>query len=400
MRNDYNNTKYTEDQYYAAAKLEKWYNKFKHQVIEISGIEGTGVYETVKLFLDKMEFDTREIMYLSFDQKQVIEMASRRYHCYYINSIIYKYTRVVDFDTIPILNKDSNEIEFEWKKDVRKKIDPRYKIMIVFDASLMNESMLEDLMSFGLPVILMSDPMLIPAPDSYTFLRKPNIELRQLNPELMKNPITFFANKALRGEKFAFGNYDVVSIVPKKQMNLYNLKSADMIITLTEEVANGINRTYREKVKRLRGNINAVGERMIVMSNMYAHKITNQDEKRIKVFLTRGTVGYLTKCNRHAPNTKYVPIEFKTEFYYEPFTDLAMDRHYLNGISIPSRQQIPDDIIKLKYAYALPVSLTRVNHWDKVTLVVDQNPEYDISVQCRLLYTAITRAHQSITMVI
>ena len=390
--------KYTEDQYFAAAKLERWYTKFKHQVIEISGIEGTGVFEAVKFFLDKMEFDPREIMYLSFDQKQVLEMATKRYHCYYINGIIYKYSRIVNFDSIPILNENSNEIEFEWKKQVRKKIDPRYKIMIVFDASLMNESMLEDLMSFGVPIILMTDPMLIPAPDSYTFLRKPNILIRQLNPDLMKSPITYFANKALVGDKINYGNYDTVSIVPRKQLNLYNLKSADMVITLSEETSDNINKTYREKVMKLKAN-NGIGERMIVMNNMYAHKITNHDEKRIKVFLTKGTVGYITKCNKHAAGTKYVPIEFKTEFYFEPFADLNMDRHYLNGINIPSRQEIPDDIIKMRYAYSLPVSLTRVNHWDKVTLIVDQNPEHDISMQCRLLYNAITRAHHSITII-
>lgn len=390
--------KYTEDQYFAAAKLERWYTKFKHQVIEISGIEGTGVFDAVKLFLDKMEFDPREIMYLSFNQKQVLEMATKRYHCYYINSIIYKYSRIVDFDSIPILNKNSNEIEFEWKKQVKKKIDPRYKIMIVFDATLMNESMIEDLMSFGLPIILMTDRMLIPAPDSYTFLRKPNILLHQLNPDLMKSPITYFANKALVGDKIHYGNYDTVSIVPRKQLNLYNLKTVDMVITLSEETANNINKIYREKIMKMKTN-NGIGERMIVMNNMYGHKITNHDEKRIKVFLTKGVVGYITKCNKHATKTKYVPIEFKTEFYFEPFTDLNMDRHYLNGISIPSRQEIPDDIVKLKYAYALPVSLTRVNHWDKVTLIADRNPDHDISMQCRLLYNAITRAQHSITII-
>lgn len=391
--------KYTEDQYFAAAKLERWYTKFKHQVIEISGIEGTGVFEAVKFFLDKMEFDPREIMYLSFDQKQVLEMATKRYHCYYIDSIIYKYSRIVNFDSIPILNENSNEIKFKWKKEVKKKIDSRYKIMVVFDASLLNENMLEDLMSFGVPIILMTDPMLIPAPDSYTFLRKPNILLRQLNPDLMKSPITYFANKALVGDKINYGNYDTVSVVPRKQLNLYNLKAVDMVITLSEETANNINKTYREKVMKLKAN-NDVGERMIVMNNMHTHKITNQDEKRIKVFLTKGTVGYITKCNKHAVGTKYVPIEFKTEFYFEPFVDLNMDRHYLNGINIPSRQEIPDDIIRMKYAYALPVSLTRVNHWDKVTLIADQNPEHDISMQCRLLYNAITRAHHSITIIV
>lgn len=391
---------YTEDQYYALAKLERWYNKCKHQVIEISGIEGTGVYETVRMFIDKIGFDPREVMYLSFDQKQVVEMASHRYHCYYIYSIIYKYTRLVDFDTIPILNPHSSKIDAKWVKTVRKKIDPRYRLMIVFDASLIDRETLSDLMSFGLPIILMTDPMLIPAPDSYTFTHEPNLMLRTLNSELIKSPITYFANKALRGDPIKLGNYDVVSVVPKKQMNLYNLKSADMIISLSQPVADDINQIYREKIRKLKGTMNGVGERVIIMNNMYHHKLVNNDEKRLKIFLTRGTVCYISKCNRHALSTKYVPIELKTEFYYDSFTDLIMDRQYLNGVEAPSRQEIPDEVVYLKYAYGLPVDLCRTNHWDKVTLVADKNDELDPSVQCRLMYSAITRAHQSLTIIV
>ena len=391
---------YTEDQYFAVSTLEKWYNKAKHQVIEVSGVEGTGTYETIKMFIDKIGFDPREIMYLSFDQKQVIEMASHRYHCYYIYSIIYKYIRIVDFNTIPILNPSSTEIKDQWVKKVRKHIDPRYRIIVVFDAVLMNRELLQDLMTFDLPIILLTDPMAIPAPDSYTFSHESNIVLRQLNPDLARNPITYFANKALRGGKLEPGNYDTVSIVPKKNMNLYNLKSADMIITMSQDVADNINNVYRHRIKRFKGNINGPGERVIVMNNMYNHKLVNKDEKRIKVSLSKGTVCYISKCNRHSPSTRYVPIELKTEFYYEPFQDLIMDRNYLNGVDTPSRQLIPDEVVLLKYAYALPVDLTRCDHWDKVTLIIDNNDQLDPSIQYRFIYNAMIRAHQSMTVIV
>jgi len=390
----------TMDQYLGLTHLEQWYRKYNHQFIEISGVIGTGVWQIVQRFIDDFGFDPREIMYLSYDQKQVLELAAKRYHAYYLNGIIYKYHRVVNLDSLPVINPNSNEIEYTWKKEVRKKIDEKYKLIIVFDSVLMNHETLRDLGSFGLPVILIRDPALIPSPDSFTYIREPNIILNELNADLIRNPIVYFANKVLRGDRIDLGNYDTVSVVPRKQLNLYNLKSSEMVITLSDELSKTMNTIYREKVMHLKDTKNIAGERVIVMNNMYAHKLVNEDEKKIKVYLTKGTVGTISKCNKHAEITRFVPIDFKTEFYHEPFTELMMDRHYLNGVMTPSRQQKPDEYIELQYAYALSTSLSRLSHWDKVTVIADNNEEYDEETQRRLLYNAISRAKRSMTLVI
>ena len=391
----------TNDQYFGLSRLEKWYRKYNHQFIEISGVVGTGAWDLVQRFISDHDFDGREVMYLSYDQKQVLELAAKRYHAYYINGIIYNYTRIVDFDTLPVVNPRSNGIiEYEWKKDVKKKIDPRYKLMVVFDSVLLSHQTLIDLASFGIPVILIRDPMLLPAPDTYTFMTDPNILLREVHPVYARNPIIYFAHKVLMGESFKAGNYDNVSVVPRKQMNLYNLKSSDMNITISEGLRQQTNKVYRERILHRKDSINIAGERMIVTSNMYAHKIVNQDEKKIKVYLTKGTVGTITKINKHAVGTKYVPIDFRPEFYFEPFTELVLDRHALNGIDTPSKQIVPDEIVQMQYAYALSVSMARVGHWDKVTLIIDENELGDPDLQKRLLYTAISKARRSLAIII
>lgn len=391
----------TDDQYEGLYKLDRWYWKFKHQIIEIEGTLGTGTIELVNHFIERSEIDFKEVMFLSYDQKQVLELASKRYHAYYINSIIYKYFREVNFDTIPVINPHSNFIESKWKKEVRKKIDPRYKLIVVFDSTLLDEKTLIDLSSFGLPIILIKDPMLIPSPSSVTYVRDANIILKEINPELYRNPIIYFANKILLNERLNYGNYDSVSVIPRKEMNLYNLRSPNMVITLTDNMRDRINQTYRSKILKQKTSVNIVGERIIIMSDMYAHKLVNSNEKNVKVFLRRGLVGKIMKCNRHIPTTKYLPFTFQTDFYYDVFEDLVMDRHYLNKISLPSRQLIPDEITYADYAYALTPSLARVNHWDKITLVADITEENDEPDYLkRLLYTAITRARRQMTIII
>ena len=139
---------------------------------------------------------------------------------------------------------------------------------------------------------------------------------------------------------------------------------------------------------------------MIVTSDMYAHKLVNSDEKRIKIYLRKGVIGNLTKVNHHAAVTRFVPIEFRPEFYHESFDNLTLDRYHLNSIQSNSRQQIPDEYIQMEYAYALTPSLARLSHWDKVTMITDSNIEADDNIQKCMLYTAITRAKQSLTIVV
>ena len=232
----------TNDQYIALSKLEKWYRKYTHQIIEISGIIGTGVFDVVKEFLDNIGFDNHEILYLSYDQKQVVEMGANRYHTFFIDRFIYKYNRVVNFDSLPVLNSRSSHIEYIWEQRVRKKINAYYKIIVVFDSLLLNEKTLTDLCSFGLPIILMKDPLLLPVNDSYLYTRDSNIKLRELHPDLMKNPLVYFANKIITDEKLVPGNYDKVSIIQRKQMNLYNLQYTNMIITMTEGMRKEVNK--------------------------------------------------------------------------------------------------------------------------------------------------------------
>ncbi len=389
----------TNDQYVGLSKLQKWWRKYQHQFIELSGVVGTGTWELLQEFIELSSLDAREVMYLSYNQKQVLELAYQKYHSFYINAIIYNYRRIVDFNSIPVVNPQSDKLVYEWKKEIRSKIESKYKLIVVFDSSLLNLQTLKDLATFGLPVILIRDPGLIPSPDTHTFLIDANIELRELSSYYHKDPIVYIAHKILNDEKIDTGSYDTVSVITKKQLNLYNLRSADMNISMSNKVSDEINNKFRENLLKRKDCINIEGERLIVAETLYGRRITNPDNKKVKIYLTKGIVGYITKINKHALNTKYVPINFRPEFYHDSFTELVMDRHYLNKFDMKSYQIYPDEVIKMDYAYSLSVSASRLSHWDKVTLILDDVFEDDYLLHKMLLYTAITRAKRNLIIV-
>lgn len=390
----------TNDQYLALDRLLLWYRKYQHQFIEIAGIIGTGMWETIQEFIELSPLDPREVMYLSYDQKQVLELAYRGYHAYYLSSIIYNYRCQTDLKSLPVINHTSAGPQSVWRKEVRSRVDKRYKLIVVFDSTLLSLQTVKDLGKLNLPVIMLRDPMLVPSPDTYSYLREPNLQLREIAQAYVSSPIVYFAQKIIRGDKLDYGNYDNVSVVPRKQINLHNLRSSEMNITLGEELRRDINAIYREKILNHKGPENVVGERLIVMSPLYREMLKNADNKKVRLYLRRGLIGYLTKINKHAVGTRYVNCDFRPDGYHESFVDLMIDRYYLNGgVETKSRQERPDEILETEYAYALSAPLARISHWDKTTVIFDNAEVFDEELRTRLMYTAVSRAKKSMTII-
>lgn len=390
----------TSDQYNALNVLERWYQKCSHQFIDLAGPIYTGTWDLVQLFLDQVGFDKREVMYITYDQKRALELGYNKYHAYYIYGKLYKYTRHVDFDTIPILNPRSDHIEFHWTKEVRTHIDSRYRIIVVLDASLMSENELWDLSKWGLPIILLRDPYVIPTADSYMYLRDPNILLDEPSPRYIQHAIYYIADRLIHGHKIEISAYRDSNVIRRKDLRMHNLRSSSMNITLNSETRDAINRAYRDRMYRDRNQFTNLNERVYLSSSHYQECIKNSTESNIRVYLMKGITGYLSKVNRHAAVTRYVGCDFTPDFYHEPFVGLYMDRDYLLRRDSNSRQMIPDDRVLFEYAYALTPQLSRTNHWDYVTVILDDYSEYDDKLREMMAYTAITRATKSVTLVI
>lgn len=391
---------FTNDQYNAFNKMNKWYDKYSQQFFEISGTIETGIWECIQSFLDYNDIDQRNVMYLSFDQKQTLELALKGYHSYYIYPAIYKFQREVNFDTIPILNYHSQKSEIKWKKKIRNKLPREYQLIVIFDSILMNKELVRDVSSFGIPVLLIRDNLLFPSADSLIYFKEPNVTLYSPTEKMNSNPIFYFANRIKNKQKLTYGSFNGVNIIPKKQMSMYNLKSADMILTLTDELRNEINKQYREKILNNNDSRLSVNERIICKNTLWSAKLVNKDNSKVKVYLTNGLIGTLSRVPRHALTTKFINVDIKPEFYHDSFEEIDINRFYPNNINIQSRQLEPDEYINIEYAYALPISIGRYTHFDNVTFIIEDNSLFDDTLYQMALYSGISRARKNLTIVI
>ena len=393
------NVTLSSDQYNALNELEYWYRKGSHQFIDVSGPIYTGLWDVLQVFLEYVGLDPREVMYLSYDQRTVLDLAYSRYHGYYIYGKLYKYDRNVDLDSIPVINPHSTHLSYTWTKRIRQKIDKRYRLIVVLDASLLNERMLWDLSKYGLPVVLLRDPYLLPDSDSYIYAREPNVFLEEPSERMARNPVHTLAYSVMHDKRLTVGSFQSANVIRRKDLHMYNLKSSSMNLVYTQEMRNIINDAYRNTLKR-NPIYTYANERVYVADSHYQEILVNTIEKKVKVYLQKGMTGTLTKVNRHAAITRYVPCEFQPDYYHEPFTELVLDRDYLLHRETKSRQLIPDDVVKFEYAYALTPQLARMNHWDDVTIIMEQVQEFDEKLAKLMSYTAITRAARSVTVVL
>ena len=53
----------TTDQYNTLYHLEKWYNKYSHQIIHIGILRGSGIEDVINEFIDRIGFKKYEILY-------------------------------------------------------------------------------------------------------------------------------------------------------------------------------------------------------------------------------------------------------------------------------------------------------------------------------------------------
>ena len=389
----------TNDQYIAYNKLNSWYEKYNHQIIELSGTIDTGVEEVVREFIKFQEFKPYEVLYLSKNQRQVVDIASQGNHCYFFDGFVYKYERIVDLDTMPVYSPKYKKVNYVYRKKIKKHSDIQYKLIVVYDSSLLTNEDINCLSIYEIPVILIKDPYLIPIQNSYIYNHIPNIELHDSVDKLLQNPIIYFINRILDDKKLIIGNYSQLSITNKKNMNIYNLKSSNMILTLSTQLRSLINTVYREKILKQSTSKNIIGEKLILTNSLYNEKLSNNNEKRIKIYLHKGLVGNISRCYNHGVNTKYLNIDFKPDFYHESFEDIYIDRYLLNNInSVVSRQEIPDYVLNVEYAYALTPTLARLSYWDNVTLICDDIVDY--TFRKILLYTSMTRCKKMLNIIV
>lgn len=389
------------DQIYASMKFESWWRSASSdQVFELDGPAGSGKTTIILYLIDKLGLNLEDVLFVAYMGKAACQMARNGLPAQTIHSAIYDCRKVNmrDENGKLILNsrgKPKKKIEFFLKEKIEKKP----KLIIIDEGFMVPEKNAIDLLSFGIPVCVLGDThQLPPVFGNPYFLNHPDYSLTEIMRQKEGNPIIYLSQKLLHHEHLTPGVYGSSCVIDKKQMTDYSLKHADIIITGTNRLRQQVNDLFRESFLSLSTlDYPNYGEKIICRRNNWRRSIKDKGE----IYLTNGLSGYVDYVSPEHYSKDSITIDFRPDFTNKCFKDVkisipAIDRK----IGVGEEPYIAPGIDLFEYAYAITTHLSQGSQWSNVLFMKENNFFHNDDDYFRLLYTAVTRAVDSITYVI
>ena len=255
------------------------------------------------------------------------------------------------------------------------------RLLIVDEVSMVGEQIGRDLESFGVPILVLGDPGQLPPISGtgyFTETDQPDVMLTEIHRQAQDNPILQLATAAREGRRLRYGDYGQgCRVIPYSEYTHADILGADQVLV-------GMNltrQTYNQRFRELLGcgsEMPVVGDRLICLKN-------NREKG-----LTNGSMWTVREIDEITPQGVYMRVEGD-----ETIVDVKVHPYFFLG----REKELPRDRDRdeFTYGYAITVHKAQGSQWPGVMLVNESGVFRD--EWKRWLYTGITRAAESITIV-
>lgn len=259
------------------------------------------------------------------------------------------------------------------------------KLLIIDETSMVNAPMGQDLESFGVPILVLGDPEQLPPiyGAGYFVNDQPDVILTEIHRQALDNPIIALSKIVREGGSLSVGQYGSSRIVNSK-LDAPDVLSHDIILTGLRKTKQRCDNKCRT-LKNLTSSLPMKGDRLMCVKNNHDLGILNGQlflAQSDSVDMGGGVVSL------HVRN-----LEDDGEMA------LSVSEKLLRGLPL-QRWEHEEDIQEFEYAYAITVHKAQGSQWDNV-LLFDQKdyfPNWSDRDRRRWLYTGITRAAESVTV--
>ena len=411
----------TTDQENAKNLIEEWFFNTDNQVFVLSGYAGTG-----KTFL--IDYIVREVLHLKAGDEAVFvsptgKAAANLVKNGTVASTVHSLIYMRDGDEFDV-DENGEIIELRALNFIkREKIDERIRLIIIDEASMVNETVLYDLLSFNVKCLFCGDgAQLPPVSGACPLLENPHYTLKQIVRQAEGNPIIQVATMAREGKRIPFGNYgDTVCVIGRNGLSPSERKrlflKADQIICGRNKTRNFLNAEIRGyKGIPQEEELPVEGEKLICTLNDWEKPL----DKEERFFLVNGIIG--TASEVVASFDDLATMEFTADFLDESvkvafdtgiftkgeYTHLYGERavtlqdgtvvHESNFELLRKLRAVSEEVIcRFEFAYAVTCHKAQGSEFDFV-IVFDESWAFG-EERNRWLYTAITRAKEKLLII-
>jgi len=352
--------------------------KSKSALLTIGGYAGTGkttllgsTTETLRRLGAKIAFCTYSGK-ASTVLKSKINLTADDY-CGTIHGLIY---RLINKNLIKKGEHIKTELEFCDRGN-----NLPYDIIILDEASMVNQKVFLDLSSRSLPIIAVGDHgQLPPIKGQFNLMEDPTIRLEKIMRQAEDNPIIKLSIMAREDGKIPYGDFGngVKKVADGSIVNKHSFSDiSSVVLCATNQTRNKINNYARDKLK-IESKIPIEGEPVICLMNNHRERIFN------------GMIGNILNIENHEDfhDTRIAFGDFEYWGYILP--EQFGSRYTLEKL---------EDIDLFDWAYCITVHKSQGSEWDNVLLYEERMKFLSDEDWRRWLYTAVTRAKKRLTII-
>jgi exodeoxyribonuclease-5 len=362
--------RFTPEQDRALSAVIYWFKHETHrkQVFRLFGYAGTGKTTLAKYIAEHID---NRVIFAAFTGKAAHVMRSKGCtDARTLHSLIYKCYQTEDGPQFR-LDKES---PFAGAK-----------LLIIDECSMVDAQLGCDVLSFGVPVLVLGDPAQLPPIYGNGFFTNapPDAMLTDVQRQALDSPLIRMATTVRQGGRLELGSYGSSRVIPCDAITYAEGTTADQILV-------GRNKTRRLLNDRLRNHLKLFGaipqpsDRLICLRNNHSLGLLNGS-----MWVTRAAIAgaedsiLLTIAADDAPSSI-----IHTTSHLSFFRGTTNEMSYLEQLEFN-----PFD-----FAYAITVHKAQGSQWDNVVLFDESS--YFKPDQHRWLYTGITRAAEKLTVVL
>lgn len=403
---------WSSQQQLALREVTEWLKeKSGPQVYYLAGYAGTGKTTLARYLAEKVTSGPVHFAAYTGKAASVLRKMGCPGACT-IHSLAYQIsshdTTALDRARKNLHNSESEDEQLLWAREVEeqeakmrqplflKNDDSRLtsaSLLVLDECSMVNETQGRDILSFGIKVLVLGDPMQLPpvAGGGFFTKRKPNLTLTEIHRQAADNPIIHLSQLVRNGETIPYGSWGegAARKIPKAQMTESQIASYNgQILTGKNKTRMDLNRIVRRLSLGQPSVFPQAGERLVCLRNMH------------RLGLLNGVT-----CTTLVP-ASYEEGILTLSLDYEGMIMSGVLAHPGPFLSYSKEESEPssydymayDQRTPFDYGYCLTVHKAQGSQWDNVMIVDDGFMKKDSDTRQRWLYTAITRASNQLVI--
>jgi exodeoxyribonuclease-5 len=260
------------------------------------------------------------------------------------------------------------------------------ELIIIDECSMVDAELGRDLLSFGVPLLVLGDPAQLPPIQGGGFFTEAEADmmLTEVHRQAQDDPIVRLSMDVRAGDYLEPGRYGDTEVVPKSGLDPQRVLDADQVLVGRNNTRRAYNNRMRER-RGFEGELPIAGDKLVCLRNNRKKGLFNGGLWSVKARGGRKS-GIMTL--QLLPEDDSARRGVKVSVRPECFTG------GIEQIDWPRRK--PYD--EFDYGYVLTVHKAQGSQWNDVVLF-DESFAFPDSRE-RWLYTGITRAAKRLTVVV